>query len=321
MSGRLDVRRREMIFSEVNSIGFRYWVVIVLMLSAVGCSVGDDRDMCCGNVVVTYRYLPYGVDELSTYIDTMRHYVFDGEGRYVGEVGDGCSNRCQQFMLPDGDYTMVTLGNVRSDMGFDVGGCTLESLELELLEQTRSGAYDNSDEIYWGFCPMHIEGRGEHRFEMRMNNIHSHLHVKVVWYNMPSYVGDYRMELSGVPVGYSLTPSRAYGVDDKYMPSGNGALGVHALSVPLRAQELHGEFVTFRYDDDTIPTFRLWFGDEAITGEIDLGRAFGVWGWRPESTAVQEYRIQLTIYSDDTVEVKPWVETDVEDWEDGGSFG
>lgn len=305
---------------EVHRIVFRL-LAAALLLSSAGCSIDDDRDVCCGNVVVEYRYLPYGVDELPTYIASMRHFVFDGDGRYVCEVGDGSNSRRQRFTLPDGDYTMVTLGNAGGSLKFDPEEQTLGTLEAELATQTRAGLYANCDELYWGVCPMHVSGRGEHRFEMRMNNIHSHLHVKVVWHNMPSHVGDYRMELCDVPVGYSLSPDRSYCVDDKIMPALNGSLGSHTLTVPLRAQELRAEFVTLRYTNDTIPCFRLWFGDEAVTGPIDLSRAFGVWGWRPESTAVQEYRIQLTIYSDDTVEVKPWVEADIEDWQDGGSFG
>ena len=108
---------------------------------------------------------------------------------------------------------------------------------------------------------------------------------------------------------------------------------------PLKAQELRGEFVTMRYTAEHIPVFRLWFGDKAVTEPIDLRRAFRTWGWNPDAAAVQEYRIQLTLsnaidearqgygkkiittrYADGSVEVRPWIDADVEDWQDGGTF-
>ena len=89
---------------------------------------------------------------------------------------------------------------------------------------------------------------------------------------------------------------------------------------PLKAQELRGEFVTMRYTAEHIPVFRLWFGDKAVTEPIDLRRAFRTWGWNPDAAAVQEYRIQLTLFADGSVEVRPWIDADVEDWQDGGTF-
>ena len=44
------------------------------------------------------------------------------------------------------------------------------------------------------------------------------------------------------------------------------------------------------------------------------------WGWNPDAAAVQEYRIQLTLFADGSVEVRPWIDADVEDWQDGGTF-
>ena len=83
---------------------------------------------------------------------------------------------------------------------------------------------------------------------------------------------------------------------------------------------MRGEFVTLRYTADQIPVFRLWFGDKAVTEPIDLRRAFRTWGWNPDAAAVQEYRIPLTLFADGSVGVRPWIDADVEDWQDGGTF-
>lgn len=145
---------------EVHRIVFRL-LAAALLLSSAGCSIDDDRDVCCGNVVVEYRYLPYGVDELPTYITSMRHFVFDGDGRYVCEVGDGSNSRRQRFTLPDGDYTMVTLGNAGGSLKFDPEEQTLGTLEAELATQTRAGLYANCERTLLGSVPDARVGRGE----------------------------------------------------------------------------------------------------------------------------------------------------------------
>lgn len=166
---------------------------------------------------------------------------------------------------------------------------------MELAGLTPSGEYLDADELYWGVCRMHVDGSRQQTFTTYMNNIHCHLHVKVMWHNMPEDVGAYRMEIGQVPVGYSLCPDRCHTVGDKLIPAGNGKLATHVERTPLKAQELRGEFVTMRYTAEHIPVFRLWFGDKAVTEPIDLRRAFRTWGWNPDAAAVQEYRIQLTL--------------------------
>lgn len=224
------------------------------------------------------------------------------------------------FSLPDGDYTLLTLGNAESPLAFEAGDRTLATLEMELAGLTPSGEYLDADELYWGVCRMHVDGSRQQTFTTYMNNIHCHLHVKVMWHNMPEDVGAYRMEIGQVPVGYSLCPDRCHTVGDKLIPAGNGKLATHVERTPLKAQELRGEFVTMRYTAEHIPVFRLWFGDKAVTEPIDLRRAFRTWGWNPDAAAVQEYRIQLTLFADGSVEVRPWIDADVEDWQDGGTF-
>lgn len=292
-----------------------------LCLLLCACSLEDDRDVCCGNIRMEISYVPYGVEEFATYIRSLRHFVFDAAGRFVQEIPSREPIRMLRFSLPDGDYTMLTLGNVRRPLAFEAGDRTLATLEMELAGLTPSGEYPDADELYWGVCRMHVDGSRQQTFTTRMNNIHCHLHIKVMWYNMPEDVGEYRMELGQVPVGYWLSPDRGHAVGDKLVPAVCGKLGSHVLHTPLRTQELRGEFVTMRYTAAYIPVFRLWFGDKAVTAPIDLARAFRTWGWNPDAAAVQEYRIQLTLFADGSVEVRPWIDADVEDWQNGGTFG
>ena len=44
-----------------------------LCLLLCACSLEDDRDICCGNIRMEIRYVPYGVEELATYILSLIH--------------------------------------------------------------------------------------------------------------------------------------------------------------------------------------------------------------------------------------------------------
>ena len=234
------------------------------------------------------------------------------------ELGEGSANNGSAAFDPIGGR--FAADPVVAALAFEAGDRTLATLEMELAGLTPSGEYLDADELYWGVCRMHVDGSRQQTFTTYMNNIHCHLHVKVMWHNMPEDVGAYRMEIGQVPVGYSLCPDRCHTVGDKLIPAGNGKLATHVERTPLKAQELRGEFVTMRYTAEHIPVFRLWFGDKAVTEPIDLRRAFRTWGWNPDAAAVQEYRIQLTLFADGSVEVRPWIDADVEDWQDGGTF-
>ena len=65
-----------------------------LCLLLCACSLEDDRDICCGNIRMEIRYVPYGVEELATYIRSLRHFVFDAGavscGRFPPESRSGC---------------------------------------------------------------------------------------------------------------------------------------------------------------------------------------------------------------------------------------
>ena len=154
-----------------------------------------------------------------------------------------------------------------------------------------------------------------------MNNIHCHLEIKVVWDNMPEYIGDYEMELENVHAGYSLCPERSQQAGGFTVPACGEKRPPTGYACRCARRSSLREFVTLRYTDERIPTFRLWFGSEQITPDIDLGRAFRTWGWYPSNTHVQQYRIQVKIFGDGRVEVTPWLDTSVEDWVNGECSG
>lgn len=319
---------------------------VALALSALcSCSLDDPRDLCCTPCnVMRYTYRPYGAEAFGDYIFTLRHFLFDASGRYLDELPAGEDPRRQTIILPEGDYTMVTLGNLTDRSATDHA----PDRHISLLTLTHTlahmggGAKANADELYWGVRSFHVTRAGRlsepaaplsgpegsargseapapHALNTELNNIHCHLTVRVEWNNVPPYVGDYEMELDGVPSRYSLHPDRATDAEGFTVPAGD-TRATHRLTVPLRSRELLGEFVTLRLSDDAIPVLRVRFGAEQVTPDIDLARAFRSWGWSPSATHVQKYSVMLRVFGDGHVDLYPYITASVEDWVDGGTF-
>lgn len=303
-----------------------------LAVAHCSCSLEDTRDLCCdsGNAM-RYSYRPYGAEAFDDYIGTLRHLLFDAGGDFLGELPPGENLKYQPLALGQGEYTMVTVANA-SDITIlnhtdisHIGELTLSAGASHDPE----GVYRaNTDELYWGVKRFSVSAMGLAMDVSRlsraipvtyMNNIHCHLKIKVEWSNMPEHIGEYEMELDGVPDRYSLHPERSGEAGGFTVPPGIRT-GTHRIRVPLRSRELDGEFVTLRYSNDCIPVFRLFFDSEKVSPDIDLARAFDTWGWRPSDTHVQNYEILIQMNSDGSADIFPNIEASVADWVNGGSF-
>ena len=319
--------------------GFRgivLWPVLAVLFA--GCSLDDDRDLCCpGTLTMHYTYRPFGAEAFGGNIFSLRHFLFGSDGRFIGELPPGEDLRRQPLDLPEGIFTIVTVGNMSERSLHEHGEDS--SLDCFALAHTAmhdpdAGTFSNADELFWGVRRFAIdtEGRGielppersagaVNRLLTEMSNIHCHLKVKVEWANLPPYVGDYELELDGAPLSYSLSPERMSVTSGGFtVPEGRGS-AVHRLRVPLTRRELDAEFVTLRYSDAGIPTLRLFFGGEQVSPDIDIGRAFRSWGWFPSDTHIQEYELLIRIKANGNAELYPKINGSVEDWINGGSFG
>ena len=325
-----------------SRLGFRQLsVAVAIRLIVIGwlcpaCSIDDDRDLCCLMTnAMRYVYTPHGKDEFSDHIFSLRHYLFDESGNFLHEVMPGENLQLQPLTLEEGRYTLITLGNyaksikVNSEEFPPLSGF---NLLVDNISRKQDEAFENVDELFWGIRHFDLDRRGyisdygpeRHREDYNtpvteMNNIHCHLSVRVEWNNLPDYIGDYEMELSGVPTGYILDPGAVDKAGGYLVPSHN-VTGVHRLNVPLDGMELQGEFVTLRYTDTAIPTLRIFFADKQVSPDINLRVAFRKWGWYPSQIHVQEYSIVVRLYSDGRAEVSPEFEGTVCDWINGGLF-
>lgn len=151
-----------------------------------------------------------------------------------------------------------------------------------------------------------------------MKSIHARMDIRIRWENVPTGSADhYTIEMSGVPMSLSLCPrEETRSIHATLTPSGDDPSsgdGVYRLRADLRAQQLTGEFTTLRYDAGTIPTVQVFCGEEAVTNSMPLERAFSQWGWDPEAAADQNYKVDMKIMGDGSVEVKEWKDASVED--------
>ena len=309
--------------------------LILLALATAACSVDDDRDLCCARTnVMRYSYRPTGREEFHGHIRSLRHLLYDGHGRFMRELDPGPELQEQSLDLPEGSYTILTLGNLLSSHSLlHADQPIISSLELHPADaRVAREALGNADELFWGVRHFDIDTNGmitdtgpDRRWDdytlptTEMNNIHCHLRVVVEWNNIPDYYGDYAMELTGVPTAYRLDPGSA-GKADGFIVPPHHTEGIHRMCVPLEADMLDGELVTLRYTDKVIPTLRLYHEDEQIGPTIDLKKAFREWGWYPSRVHVQEYAVRVRLFGDGSAEVSPLIEGSIVDWINGGYF-
>ncbi len=283
--------------------------------------------MCCPDIcAMTYTYRPYGTEAFTDYIGSLRHLLIGADGRFISELPPGDNLQYQILELPEGVYTMITIGNYGQSTSLN------HETAPNVSDLTLNCVADEADELYWGVSRFAIDntGRGTSldgrdsssprtTLVTHMNNIHCHLTLHVEWYNMPPYIGTYDMELSGVPTGYSLHPDNATTADGFLVPVHNSTAG-HSKRVPLEGLALDATFTTLRYTDEAIPTLRLSFSGTQVGPDIDLGRAFLTWGWHPYEIHLQNNKVNIVIYGNGTAELSPMIEGEVSDWIDGGTF-
>lgn len=323
---------------------------VVFSFSLSGCDTRDMRDECCEEVVLDYRYVRSYVDDYLRHIFTERHFLFDSQGLFIREVSSLSTNRQHVVLrsLPVGTYTMLTVGNVTPGTTFLTSLVPEESrlsdVRLALLKKHSSGScFTNTDELFWNERRFSTSSRAKHRYICDMANIHCHLSLMIEWeIAPPSGSPLFGVELTNLTPGYALRtdadrmlvvrgtpspgadrhePSLDYIVHD-FPHSESPADVVVRSDAELRSGILFVDLTTLRYLDDRIPIVQIIHdGKKLFNKPIDLTPMFHDWGWFPNRHAEQIYRVNLRIFEDGRVEVRPWAMTEVLDWENGGSFG
>ena len=302
----------------------RLLLALLLWLPA-SCTLEDERDYCCERNTMRYRFLYRGEDRFGEHIRRMEYFLFDAEGRYEGRMypQEGDLARVGLDSLPFGSYTLVAVGNLEDYgrlEGFADEGLAGFRLMLDDLRD-QAGTLSNGDPLFWGSCRFTTAPGSDNTFLTEMAAIHSLLRLRVEWELLPEHPDGYLFRLEGIGTASDMGGEGALTIEGQRFPRHLGETGGMAVEVPLREMALEARLYTLRYTDERIPRFRLWHGQQPAGPEIDLGRAFRQWGWRPDMAPFQQWEVRVLIRADGAAEVTPGVGTDVDDWTDGGTIG
>lgn len=305
----------------------------LLCATFASCDIEDERDLCCDRIVMEYRYLQEGEDAFAENIRSLRHFLFDAEGRFLQEVPPGNDLRIQLLEpLEIGDYTMVTVGNASAltTLTAPVKGDILDDFRLQ-VSQASTG---NADKLYYGirrFTLVKESGHREQRFVTSLSNVHCKLRVTVKWQNLPPVLTNdpiYQLALTDCAGNYLLDGEAGYSLGEKHFPYSPNWSRKYALGCSLQGLQLIENFVSLRYTNDRLPILHILCREPGTEGEytkitppLDLKKAFAAWGYSPLAVERQEYKIIVTIYLDGHVGVKVEADAGVADWVEGGSFG
>lgn len=297
-------------------------VLPVCLLLLFSCALEDERDACCWQNTVVFRYEYEGKDCFQKYIHTARWFLFGQDGGFIEEMGrmSCCPQRVDIGGLPSGEYTLVCVGNLGGYgklQGYADAG--LEAFRLQV--EGEGGVFANGDRLYWGECRFTVTPGASNRFRGEMSNVHNVLNVRVEWELIPEFADGYRMELEGVGTGMSLCGNLADSIGVHCFPPVTDYSGKMAETVELRRFVLETSLVTLRWNKGHYPVLRLWNREKPVAKPIILEDIFRAWNWKPEASPVQEYSLRLLVRPDGSVVVSQRLEAGVGDWEDGGMIG
>lgn len=314
-----------------------YSLLVLLLTSCLP----DDSDDCCG-VTFRFRYVINSEDRFWKEVSSMRHFLFDGNDIYMGEYADYCDNTNELKItgLENGNYTLITIGNAteRTRLSELIPGRTLlGDFTQGIGSQQQDGHYTNGDQLFYNTCPFSISDTAPDTWICDLSNIHCHLHILATWDYSPNFRdNNFTMRLTEVPASYSLATDstrrilQQFDDPDLHVSTGSNlvqlfpvapqALAAHLVSVLPFNAELEGEFVTERYTNQWVPVLQLFNGEAAVTGRLNLDRAFTYFGWYPDSNPAQDYYIKLVIHRDGSVNMDRWARGRVLDWIDGGTI-
>lgn len=78
--------------SSIRRSGKVWWLLLLSLLSTFlwsGCTTIDERDECCEEVVLHFRYSRGAMDEFPTNIHRMDYFIFDEGERLVYHIAKG----------------------------------------------------------------------------------------------------------------------------------------------------------------------------------------------------------------------------------------
>lgn len=323
------------------------WVPI-LSIILYGCSTLDERDECCEEVTIHFRYSKGTMDEFSTHIHQMNYYIFDAGGRllhhFVRSKEDGISlQTIKLYNVDAGRYRIVAVGNIstHSLIQFDtIGETAYQTLELQTQNNLHDKIQGDSDPLYYGTLIYEVKPIPiPQSFLCDMSNAHAKLIATIRWADTQPKDRHlpYTIELEEVSGTYSLannykirvsgdgelvsTPEKVIHSFPMTWLDAQHPLKTHQKDAPYLAGRVRAEIRSLRYSDDLVPTLRVKQGENEIMGPIQLKKVFQRLKWSISDNIEQVYELEFTIYDSGLIEVRSGGQFMVLDWIDGGIIG
>ena len=302
-----------------------FLVYILLSLALGGCSLEDERDLCCDRYVMYYRYTRNGRECFREYIYNIHYYLFEASGKFIGrkypEPDD--IQKVELENLSSGKYIMIAMANIDDYAETDGNaGNGLADFRYRVGNYFQdTGELANCDPIYWGVSSFTVEKGKGGSYTTEMSNVHCTLTIRLEWEGSPEYIDGYLFQLKGVRDTYSLDPSLSESLGIQTFPEEVGDFTSVWRSVNMEDMALESTVVTLRYTGGSLPVFRLWHNDTPITEPLPLEKAFDAWGWNPDINPVQEYSIRIRLLLNGNIELTPYDEGGINDWINGGTIG
>lgn len=306
--------------------------LLLFMLLAESCSFGDDPSICPYNVRMEYWYAGSGaVNSLPTYVDNLRQYLFDEEGKLLGVTtlrGDSIVG--WNGNLKNGTYTLVLWGNLgeegretetvqtKSDMNMNI-----QNMQLSAEKPGAPPGYrDNTSRLYYGTTTFTVEDEMMQRKRVYLSHAHAALSVTVRWMTDEPMDGLFRMRLKGIPAIYGFA-----GGKEETVPAGDGTYTIPRVERTVTYHETRaaknyegevlGQFVTFRYAASTHQLWSLWRDGEQIIKDLDLNLFFNRLPMNMDTNMEQEFDLLVTVYDDKIIVTQ----ATAADWDEGGAIG
>lgn len=312
-----------------------------------GCALEDDRDECCQELIINFRYTLGGEDFFPRRISKIHHWIFDKNDILISEFEADKSNMQRIALeLPAGDYSILSIGNINNTEKLDsqTGVSNLKTIMLMLSTLDLPDDKDNCSRLYYGYRTFKSIENERLVYYSDMSNIHCVMDVTVRWKgNAPVTENPYTVRLSNIAGRYSsMLPVTKVVVNEKaskMMPYNNDiectlnrvvhsfpfscreVKVCHKQEVNMYNNQLRTQFVSLRYRDDQIPFISITNGAEELLSPKDLTETFRRNGWTLDNNIEQKFSIVIEIDpGGKTVTIMP-AEVDSNDWTDGGTIG
>lgn len=318
-------------------------VIFLTVLSLGGCSLIDEGD--CYTEYILYQYRNNIGLDATEQIYKMTDFIFTKDS-VLYRVDDGIMNskmRKRPINLPDGDWIIVTYGNLMSasNINYTIGQSKYSDLSLRVISQpTYTGTYatysvneklklGNSDRLYFGKADVKVRGGYTDRLQMvDLSNVHIRIGFTVVWKDAsraPTRAdGDnLHARLDYVPVEFHFAHDERN--DELYQilyrtPRRTNEIASFLTSMEggTTPNQFFFEIYGLRWETGKAPVLKLYDGENLLVNkELDLNRYFNDQRIDLTNVRVQFFNLKVEV-GDNSVIIFP---IGVESWEDGGVIG